>query len=83
MFDPDGGRTRYRPRHPCHRSAFHDHWCRAAVVYRRDRRLEPRHLDPSALIVAVIVPGASAFAAAIIPSLRVSRVEPFVALRED
>jgi len=39
--------------------------------------------DPTALIVAVVVLGASGVAAALLPSLRASRVAPLVALRED
>jgi predicted permease len=39
--------------------------------------------DPTALILAVVVLGASGMAAALLPSLRASRVAPLVALRED
>ncbi len=39
--------------------------------------------DPIALIAAVVVLGASGLVAALVPSLRASRVAPLVALRED
>lgn len=39
--------------------------------------------DPIAILLAVVVLAASGFAAALIPSLRASRVAPLVALRDD